>query len=96
MWTDTGSSVLYSCANAYGSGACLKSGSGTASYAAVKQTVTTKPSSYSAATMPWDLKSAFGSTVSIPIPTMPSSFYPSATPIKALASSKKKQSEFKA
>lgn len=43
IWTDTGSAVLYKCANAYGSGGCLKSGSSHTSYAATTSTVTSVP-----------------------------------------------------
>ncbi|KAF1996452.1 glycoside hydrolase family 28 protein [Amniculicola lignicola CBS 123094] len=86
MWTETGSKQTYTCRSGYGSGFCLKA-SGSASYAAVTSTVSAAPSGYSAATMADDLKTAFGTTVSIPIPTMPASFFPGATPISALAGS---------
>lgn len=84
MWTDTGSTLVNICANAYGTGQCLKSGSGSG-YAAVKTTVSAKPTDYSAATMPWDLADSFGTATLIPIPTIPASFYPGQTPISALA-----------
>jgi rhamnogalacturonan hydrolase len=32
-----------------------------------------------------DLKDSFGTTASIPIPTIPTSFYPGATPYSSLA-----------
>lgn len=85
MWTDTGSTLVNTCANAYGSGGCLKSGTGSG-YSAAKTTISAKPASYSAATMPWDLADSFGTATLIPIPTIPASFYPGATPISALAS----------
>lgn len=86
MWTESGSYQKEICNNAYGSGACLKSGSG-GSYSTTV-TVKTAPTGYSAATMAADLKTAFGTVASIPIPTIPTSFYPGATPISALAGAK--------
>ncbi|KIW02996.1 hypothetical protein, variant [Verruconis gallopava] len=85
MWTETGSKQFYSCRSGYGSGFCLKSGTG-ASYAATTTTVTVPPSGYSAPTMAADLASDFGTTLSIPIPTIPTSFYPGVTPVSKLAS----------
>lgn len=43
IWTESGSKELYKCANAYGSGGCLKSGSSHTAYAVTTQTVTTVP-----------------------------------------------------
>lgn len=83
MWTDSGSKVNYICQNAYGSGACLKSGSGGAY--TTTTALASAPTGYQAATMPGDLKTGFGFTVEIPVPTMPSSFFPGATPLVALA-----------
>ncbi|KAK0206568.1 RGase B [Desarmillaria ectypa] len=83
MWTDSGSSIYYTCRSASGDGACLKDSSAS-SYAMVTQTITTVPSSYSAATLPDDLTTDFGTTASIPIPTIPTSFYPGATPVSTL------------
>jgi len=84
MWTETGSSQFYTCRSAYGEGFCLKSGSGS-EYAAVTTTVKTAPSGYSAPTMAADLKTAFGTAASIPIPTIPTSFFPGETPLSKLA-----------
>jgi hypothetical protein len=84
MWTDSGSSVSYSCQSAYGTGACLKSGNGGA-YPTVKQTISSPPSTYRAPRMPWDLKQSFGTTTFIPIPEIPDYFFPGTKPIKALA-----------
>ncbi|EDP51794.1 hypothetical protein KXX16_004476 [Aspergillus fumigatus] len=86
MWTETGSKQWYSCQSAYGSGFCLKSGSHHTSYAVTTTTVSSAPSGYSAAKMASDLSTDFGSTKSIPIPTIPTSFYPGATPYSALMS----------
>ncbi|KAF5861748.1 hypothetical protein ETB97_012625 [Aspergillus alliaceus] len=86
MWTEDSSRPRqwYSCRNAYGSGFCLKSGSSHTVYAATTSTVSSAPSGYSAATMTSDLKTDFGITASIPIPTIPTTFYPGATPYSAL------------
>ncbi|KAI9699588.1 MAG: hypothetical protein M1820_007087 [Bogoriella megaspora] len=85
MWTEAGSSQWYSCRSAYGSGACLKSGSG-GSYAVTTSTIKAAPTGYSAATMPGDLATGFGTASSIAIPTIPTSFYPGATQISKLGS----------
>ncbi|THY35591.1 Rhamnogalacturonase A [Aureobasidium pullulans] len=88
MWTEQGSSQFYSCENAYGSGFCLKSGTSYKSYAATTQWVSSAPTGYAAPTMAADLKTAFGTTQSIPIPTMPASFFPGVQPYTKLAGSK--------
>ena len=80
MWTDAGSQEYYKCANAWGNGYCLKAGSAHTSYATVTSTVTAAPSGYSASTMPSDLKSGLGISTSIAIPTVPTTFFPGATP----------------
>lgn len=82
VWTDSGSSVLYGCQNAYGSGVCLNDGSSHTAYTST-QTVTTV-SGYSYSTMAGELTAGLGLTVSIPIPTMPASFYPGLQPISAI------------
>ncbi|KAF2111278.1 RGase A [Lophiotrema nucula] len=84
MWTEAGSKQMYSCRSGYGSGFCLKN-SGSASYAATTSTVSAAPSGYSATSLGSDLKTAFGTTVSIPIPTIPASFYPGVAPYSKLA-----------
>lgn len=85
LWTEDGDSETYVCKNAYGSGACINSdSSSTATYASTA-TVTAAPTGYSATTMAADLTSAFETDASIPIPTIPTSFYPGATPYSALA-----------
>lgn len=83
MWTDAGSSILYECENAYGTGACLPS-SGSASYAAVTSTIDSAPAGYSAATMPNDLASGFNPSSSIPIPTIGTTYFPGNKPASAL------------
>ncbi|CAG7986486.1 unnamed protein product [Penicillium salamii] len=84
MWTEKGSTQGYTCENAYGSGACLKDGDDYSAYTTT-QTIKSAPSGYSAASMASDLATAFGTASEIPIPTIPTSFYPGATPISALA-----------
>ena len=86
MWTDAGSQQLATCRSAYGSGFCLKSGSG-ASYAQVTQTIGSRPADYTAARMPDDLKNTngFGTTLSIPIPAIPTSYFPGKQPISKVA-----------
>lgn len=88
MWTEEGDVQWYSCQSAYGSGFCLQSGSEYSSYEVTTTSATTAPSGYSAASMASDLTTDFGSTVSIPIPTIPTSFYPGATPYSALLAKK--------
>ncbi|CAI7602734.1 unnamed protein product [Penicillium glandicola] len=85
MWTEEGSYQWYGCENAYGEGACLHSGDEYTSYTTTT-TVSVAPSGYSAPTMPSDLSTGFATDSSIPIPTIPTSFYPGLTPISALAS----------
>jgi rhamnogalacturonan hydrolase len=84
MWTEKGNHNIYQCQNGYGSGFCLKKGSG-GSYAATTSTQTVAPTGYSAPTMKENLKTAFGTASPIPIPTMPPSFYPNTPPITKLA-----------
>ncbi len=78
------STQKYICRSAYGSGYCLKSGSSHTSYAATTSTVSSAPAGYSAPTMAGDLSAGLGLTVSIAIPTIPSSFFPGATPATKL------------
>ena len=86
MWTESGDEQTYSCRNAYGSGYCLQSGSGDdASSYSTALTATATPSAYAAPSMPNDLSTAFGTDSPIPIPTIPTSFFPGATPYSALA-----------
>lgn len=82
MWTEAGSSELYKCANAYGSGGCLNAGSSHTAYTSTS-TVKSAPSGYSAATMPGQL-TTLALTASIAIPTIPTTFFPGATPASAL------------
>ncbi|KAK5790730.1 hypothetical protein VI817_008017 [Penicillium citrinum] len=85
MWTESGDYETYICNSAYGSGACLQEESGDTTSYSTTVTVTTAPTGYSAATMAGDLSTVFGTDSEIPIPTIPTSFYPGATPYSALA-----------
>lgn len=83
IWTESGDTISYECQSAYGSGACLQEGSGS-SYEATSTEVSEAPSGYEASTMAEDLDDSFGWTVSIPIPTLPASYFPGVTPISPL------------
>lgn len=83
MWTETGSSEYEICRSAYGSGGCLKD-SGSASYAAVTSTISAAPSGYSAPTMAADLTRDFGTASSIPIPALPTAYFPDMNAISAV------------
>ena len=43
MWTDTGSTELYKCANAWGNGGCLRHGSEHTSYGSTTSTIAAAP-----------------------------------------------------
>ncbi|KAK8208138.1 RGase B [Phyllosticta capitalensis] len=85
MWTEEGDVLENKCQSAYGSGGCLKK-SGSSSYSAVTSVISSAPEGYEASTMAEDLSTDFGTTASIPIPTLPASFYPGVTPISPFAS----------
>ncbi|KAF2685414.1 glycoside hydrolase family 28 protein [Lentithecium fluviatile CBS 122367] len=85
MWTETGSKMVNQCQSGYGTGSCLKKGTSTVSYAVTKVTETAAPTGYSAASMPNNLKTGWNRSSSIPIPTIPTSYFPGATPIKKVA-----------
>ncbi|KAK3640495.1 hypothetical protein LTR56_011833 [Elasticomyces elasticus] len=94
MWTETGSTQVYQCQSAYTnlhrSPAlfCLSGGSDHVAYEVKKTTVTSAPAGYEAPTMADDLASVpWGTTEEIPIPTMPTSFFPGTLPLKPLAGS---------
>jgi rhamnogalacturonan hydrolase len=84
IWTEAGSEVLYKCENAYGSGPCISTGTSYTAYSIVTKTVTSVPAaSYSATTMAADLTAGFALTTSIPIPTVPTSYFPGLAPLSA-------------
>ncbi|KAA8565721.1 hypothetical protein MFRU_006g02810 [Monilinia fructicola] len=84
--TETGNTQIAVCQNAYGSGGCLKPDTGSPSPYTTTSTLASIPTGYAAATMPQDLATPFPLTESIPIPTIPASFYPGRKPITALMS----------
>ena len=67
FWSDTNKAVHYSCTDGYGSGACLKSGSGGA-YGTVTETISSPPANWDGPKMPNDLPSGLGISASIAIP----------------------------
>ncbi|OHE94925.1 rhamnogalacturonase A precursor [Colletotrichum orchidophilum] len=81
IWTESGSSIVDKCNNAFGKGHCMRSGSGTYTSIATTKTVT----AYSAPTMPGQITAGLGITKPIDIPPLPTTFYPGAKPAKALA-----------
>lgn len=94
MWTETGDSQWYSCQSAYTKKRrspaqfCLHGANTHTAYEASTRTVTAAPTGYTAPSMVGDLEThSWGTTASIPIPTIPTSFFPGATPYSALAGS---------
>ncbi|CAD6447519.1 5a217921-5ebc-4faa-8333-fac1cd0b8846 [Sclerotinia trifoliorum] len=82
--SETTSSENYICQNAYGSGGCLKPDTGSPSAYTTTKSLGAIPTGYKAATMAQDLATPFAVTASIPIPTIPTSFFPGRTPATAL------------
>lgn len=94
MWTETGSEQVYECRSAYTTLQrspalyCLKGGAQHEAYAVVEKTVTAAPAGYEASRMAADLASpSWGTTASVPVPAMPTSFFPGTEPLKKLAGS---------
>lgn len=82
--SETTSAENYICQNAYGSGGCLKPDTGSPSAYTTTKSLGAIPTGYQAATMAQDLATPFAVTASIPIPTIPTSFFPGRTPVTAL------------
>ncbi|KAM0155045.1 hypothetical protein ACHAQE_006947 [Botrytis cinerea] len=82
--TESGSTGKYVCQNAYGSGGCLKADTDSPSAYTTTQSWSSMPTGYEASTMAQDLATPFAVSVSIPIPTIPTSFFPGRTPVSAL------------
>ncbi|KAH7386362.1 pectin lyase fold/virulence factor [Cadophora sp. MPI-SDFR-AT-0126] len=83
FWTDSGASMKYLCQSAYGTGYCLRSGSGGAY--TVTQTVSTAPTGYKGPKMEGDLKEGLGLSKSIDVPkAIATSFFPGVAAKKAL------------
>lgn len=94
MWTETGDGQWYSCQSAYTrivrqpTMFCFHRGKDKTSYPATTTTTTTAPTGYEAPSMSEDLAThTWGTTESIPIPTIPASFFPGIAPISTLAGS---------
>ncbi|KAF8578955.1 glycoside hydrolase family 28 protein [Ramaria rubella] len=86
LWSAT-NQATNKCQSAYGKGACLKS-SGSASYAATTTTIT-EPAGYTTPpTLAGDLVTGFATNSPIPIPTIPSTYYPGLPQISPLAKNK--------
>ena len=83
VWTEAGSKVLQKCANSYGTGGCLNTGKSYTAYVTTTKTLTSV-ASYSATTMPGEITVGLGITKSIDIPAVPTTYFPGATPAKAL------------
>ncbi|KAF2753985.1 pectin lyase-like protein [Pseudovirgaria hyperparasitica] len=86
MWTEIGDAATHVCRSAYGAGACLAGdGAGVSdAYDAVTSTLTAAPSGYVVPSMEANLQNGFGTSLSIPVPTIPTSFYPGVTPLRPL------------
>ncbi|ESZ92426.1 rhamnogalacturonan hydrolase [Sclerotinia borealis F-4128] len=82
--TESGSTEKYVCQNAYGSGGCLKDDTDSPSAFTTTMSLSAVPTGYKASTMAQDLATPFALTASIPIPTIPTSFFPGRTPVSAL------------
>lgn len=94
MWTESGDSQWFSCQSAYTrkrrspAQFCLHGRNTHTAYEATTRTITTAPTGYDAPSMADDLAThTWGTTASIPIPTIPTSFFPGATPYSKLAGS---------
>lgn len=94
MWTQEGDAIWYSCRSAYTSLRrkealfCLQGDSDHKAYDVVTKTVDAKPAGYTAApTMSADLTKGFGTTESIAVPAIPTSFFPGVAPYSKLAGS---------
>ncbi|GAM83955.1 hypothetical protein ANO11243_019450 [Dothideomycetidae sp. 11243] len=86
MQTISGDETTHFCRSAYGSGACLKDGDG-GRYEGATSTIKAAATGYTPPRMDQDLKSSFGTTASIPIPSIGPSFFPNVAPISRIAGS---------
>ncbi|KAJ5658402.1 RGase C [Penicillium longicatenatum] len=86
LWTSDGDSVEWSCQNAYGSGACLKSGSTSLSTYTTSSIVSTVSSWSLPGTMAGEFTSELSPTASFTIPPLATSFFPGQTPTSTLLS----------
>ncbi|EJD02525.1 rhamnogalacturonan-hydrolase [Fomitiporia mediterranea MF3/22] len=85
LWSNTGEAVN-KCQSAFGTGSCLKSGT-IDNYNVITTTVSRPPGFTSPPTLSGDLSEGFATDASIPIPTIPSTYYPGLPQISPLAKS---------
>ncbi|EJD00593.1 uncharacterized protein FOMMEDRAFT_187129 [Fomitiporia mediterranea MF3/22] len=83
LWSDT-NAATNKCRSAFGSGACLRSGT-PSSYPAVTTTISRPPGYSTPPTLSGDLSTGFATNSSIPIPTIPTMFFPGLPQISPLA-----------
>jgi len=86
LWSAT-NKATNKCQSAYGTGACLKS-SGSSSYAAATTTISQPPGYTAPPSLPGDLADGFPTNSPIPIPTIPTTYYPGLPQISPLAKNK--------
>lgn len=84
IWTDTGSSIIYACTNAFGDGACLRQSEDETDYSS-RTSISSPPADYMAPSLPDDIRASLGTTVPIDIPAWPERFFPGTVPLKKLA-----------
>lgn len=83
MGSEAGTTGKYVCQNAYGSGGCLKADGSHSAYTTT-QSLASLPTATAAAKMGENLATPYALSVSIPIPAIPTSFFPGRTPVSAL------------
>ncbi|KAH8881749.1 glycoside hydrolase family 28 protein [Thozetella sp. PMI_491] len=84
VWTETGTSELFKCQNAYGYGACLNPYAGNGAYKTTMTVQSMATEKYSIKTMPTEATKGLGITTSIEIPAVPTTFYPGLKPTSTL------------
>ncbi|TDL25415.1 rhamnogalacturonan-hydrolase [Rickenella mellea] len=83
LWCETGTATNV-CENAFGDGSCLQSGD-VLPYSPVTMTISQPPAFTTPPSLPGDLDSGFPLTAAIPVPTIPSTFFPGLPQISPLA-----------
>ncbi|KAJ9151315.1 Rhamnogalacturonase A [Pleurostoma richardsiae] len=83
MWTETGSRELYKCGSAFEAGGCLRQGTPSSYVVSTVTVAATLAGWNNMPTMAADL-TMLPLTESIPIPAIPTTFYPGATPYSKL------------
>lgn len=85
LWSATGEATN-KCESAFGEGSCLDSDSDAVSSYAITTTSISEPPGYTVPpTLSGDLSQGFATDSSIPIPTIPSTFFPGLPQISPLA-----------